>query len=243
MSNVATEPEAVQDYDLRDGLFSDLLEGLTKIPPIPDDVRPYDVAITRAEARDEGKKVFLLWLREQLGIRDDGAWRSARLACSEDPELFVLNWPEPEDYALGYDDLEYMRADRLATINQAKARRVCDDCPVRSMCLARNITHWRAGYASASPIDTGVDDPETVSATVSRSKGTIKIIRSEDQVVGGWGLLARTTIANRYTELRRAFEGGIREEKGETKIGAGRMNASERERYVEEARTFQIREW
>lgn len=240
---VSAEPEVAEYDELQDGLFGDLVRGLTEIPPIPYDLRRYDVAITRAEARDEGKKVFLFWLREQLGIRDEVVWRSGRFACGEAPDLFFLNWPTPDDFELGEADLEYLRADRLVTINQAAARQVCDDCPLRSMCLARNITGWRASYAERGAIDTGVEDPEFNNEPTGKSTATIKIVPSEEHVVGGWGLLARTTIANRYTELRRAFEGGCREEREKEPIGTGGMDAAEREHYISEARQLKVREW
>ena len=173
-----------------DGLFSEIIreviESENDVPQIPEALLRYSRAITNEQIRLEASAVFLIWLggrrRAMHGDRFASDGIASAVPCEEAAviEAFLPDFPYAEDFVDGTRDLRYRKQHAVAEIEMALAKQVCSTkCPLRIQCLARSI---KADGDYPQPMEI---EPWSVS--------------------GGWGAVARESIARRFHELRRDY--------------------------------------
>jgi len=98
-----------------------------------------------------------------------------------------IDWaPLPADYDGAENSFAYQRQERIADIQRATARRVCEtECPVRLLCLARSLK-----------------------ADSDAHSGPMVNFEQPADVQGGWGGWPRQRIAEKLHSMRRDFEAG-----------------------------------
>lgn len=177
--------------EYEEGLFQGIMVGVLVaendgVPPMPERLRPYSTSATNEQINRDASAVFAIWLRgrhhETTGARFTSSGTASSVPCASASviDAFLPDYPYAEDFVDGADDLLYRLQYATAEREMATAKEVCiTECPLRIQCLARSVKA-DGDYPQAMDVEPWV-------------------------VAGGWGPVARASIARRFHELRRNY--------------------------------------
>ena len=174
-----------------EGLFSEIMSGVieaeNEVPRMPASLLAYSGTITNVQINADATAVFLVWLRRRLqavrGERftSDGIAMTVPCGDADVIEAFLPNHPYVEDFPeKGAEDIDFRTRYVEAEIDMAVAKQVCaTECSIRIQCLAWSVKA-DGDYPQAMDVEPWV-------------------------VAGGWGPVARESIARRFHEMRRDY--------------------------------------
>lgn len=133
------------------------------------------------EATRLAEMVFGTWLHYDKRDEVVPPPASPMTPCASNPDLFYQDWPEPDEYEDGEEDVQYQTEVMIQQANVFQAKSLCNGsaerpaCPFRELCLA--------------------------SAVVQESNS----VNEHYGVWGGQGEGSRQRIARKFLQLRRDY--------------------------------------
>lgn len=182
---MSTSTRNVNIFDKAPDLFEDIMvdesDRLEETREIADSVS----VISHKESRRVADNTFAIWLtyfRRSSDIPSPAA-KAPLTPCSDAPDLFSADFPEPEDYLEGVDDPKFQVDTAEVQLKTIQAKALCNGdpetgrpaCPLLDLCLAYSIN---------------LDYEERITSS---------------GVWGGQGETSRAKIVRRYEELRKDF--------------------------------------